>query len=101
MLSGKTITRVSLPHLNANVERIFIQMNIPNTKLRKLMDVSILKAILIGTCGLRHSQKCYNDSEYLTIQKHTEIMDCINCQHIVIPSKMIIKQTDSASCAFV
>lgn len=53
------------------------------------MDVSILKAILIGTCGLRHSQKCYNDFEYLTIQKHTEIMDCINCQHIVIPSKMI------------
>lgn len=35
MLSGKTITRVSLPHLNANVQRIFIQMNILKTKLRK------------------------------------------------------------------
>lgn len=68
----KTIALLSLFHLNANVEEMFIQrnipkeMNIPKTKFRNRMNVSNLKAISIGSCGLRGSQASYHDSEWLS-----------------------------------
>lgn len=45
-LSELALTVLSLPHSNADVERVFSQMNIVKSKLRNRMDISTLKAIL-------------------------------------------------------
>ena len=50
-----------LPHSNAEVERVFSQMNIVKTKLRNRMETKMANAILGIRAGLRRSGKCcYN-----------------------------------------
>lgn len=47
------MTVLSLPHSNADVERVFSQMNVVKSKLRNRMDLSTLKAILCIRYSLR------------------------------------------------
>lgn len=50
-----------LPHANADVERVFSQMNIVKTKLRNRMETKMANAILGIRAGLRRNDKCcYN-----------------------------------------
>ena len=54
------MTVLSLPHSNADVERLFSQVGIVKTKLRNRMRISTLNSILAIKYGLkRHGQCCY------------------------------------------
>lgn len=50
-----------LPHSNAEIERVFSQMNIVKNKLRNRMETKMANAILGIRAGLRRNDKCcYN-----------------------------------------
>ena len=57
-LSHLAISLLSLPHPNAEIERVFSQMNIVKTKLRNRLSVKTLNAILYIRFGLKRSGKC-------------------------------------------
>ncbi|CAG5004977.1 unnamed protein product [Parnassius apollo] len=49
---------ISLPHSNADVERVFSQMSLVKTKLRNRLAVRTLNAILYVRFGLKRAGKC-------------------------------------------
>lgn len=57
-LSSLAISLLSLPHSNADIERVFSQMNIVKTKLRNRLSVKTLNAILYIRFGLKRVGKC-------------------------------------------
>lgn len=58
-LSSVALTVLSLPHSNAEIERVFSQMNIIKTKLRNKMQTDTTNALLHIRYGLkRMSQTC-------------------------------------------
>lgn len=57
-LSQLAISLLSLPHSNAEIERVFSQMNIVKTKLRNRLSVKTLNAILYIRFGLKRAGKC-------------------------------------------
>ncbi|CAG4997779.1 unnamed protein product [Parnassius apollo] len=66
-LASLTISILSLPHSNAEIERVFSQMNIVKTKLRNRMSLHTLNSILHIRYGLKRSGKCchsYNVPEH-------------------------------------
>ena len=59
-LSEFAISILVLPHSNAEVERVFSQMNIVKNKLRNRMETEMANAILAVRAGLkRHGKLCY------------------------------------------
>lgn len=54
------ISVLSLPHSNAEVERLFSQMNIIKSKLRNRLNISSVNAILAVKSGLRRLGKTCN-----------------------------------------
>lgn len=52
------LTVLSLPHSNADVERLFSHMSILKTKLRNKMSNETLRAVLAVKYGLRRVGKC-------------------------------------------
>ncbi|KAK4324650.1 hypothetical protein Pmani_004732 [Petrolisthes manimaculis] len=59
-LSDLALTILSLPHSNANVERVFSHMNIVKSKLRTRLNLKSLNAILTIRYGLRrHGSSCH------------------------------------------
>lgn len=57
-LSQLSISLLSLPHSNAEIERVFSQMNIVKTKLRNRLSIKTLNAILYVRFGLKRAGKC-------------------------------------------
>lgn len=57
-LSQLAISLLSLPHSNAEIERVFSQMNIVKTKLRNRLSIKTLNAILYVRFGLKRAGKC-------------------------------------------
>lgn len=49
---------LSLPHSNADIERVFSQVNLVKTKLRNSLSTSTLNAILYVRFGLKRVNKC-------------------------------------------
>lgn len=60
-ISDLALTVLSLPHSNADVERVFSHMNIVKTKLRNRMSNENLRALLAVKYGLRRVGKCCHD----------------------------------------
>lgn len=54
------ISVLSLPHSNAEVERLFSQMNIVKSKLRNRLNISSVNAVLAVRSGLRRLEKTCN-----------------------------------------
>ena len=52
------------PHSNAQVERIFSQLNVTKSKLRDKLCTSTVNAILHVKYGLRRHGKCFKDYKY-------------------------------------
>lgn len=52
------ISILSLPHSNAEVERLFSQLNIVKSKLRNRLNTTSVSALLTVRCGLRRLEKC-------------------------------------------
>lgn len=60
-LADLALTLLSLPHSNADVERVFSHMNVVKSKLRNRMNLKSLNAILTIRYGLkRHGASCHN-----------------------------------------
>ncbi|KAK4313269.1 hypothetical protein Pmani_015385 [Petrolisthes manimaculis] len=60
-LSDLAITILSLPHSNADVERVFSQMGIVKSKLRNRLAITSLNAVLTIKYGLRrHGKSCHD-----------------------------------------
>lgn len=60
-LADFALSVLVLPHSNAEVERVFSQMNIVKSKLRNRMETKMANAILGIRAGLRRNDKCcYN-----------------------------------------
>lgn len=57
-LASLAISILSLPHSNAEIERVFSQMNVVKTKLRNRMSLHTLNSILYIRYGLKRSGKC-------------------------------------------
>lgn len=57
-LADFAIEILTLPHSNAEVERLFSNMNIVKNKLRNRMQVPMLSAILTIKAGLKRYDKC-------------------------------------------
>ena len=49
---------LSLPHSNAEVERLFSQMNLIKSKLRNKLSTSSVNAVLAIRCGLKRMKSC-------------------------------------------
>lgn len=60
-LAALALTVLTLPHSNADVERIFSHMNIVKSKLRNRLCIKSLNAILTIKYGLRRNEKCCYD----------------------------------------
>ena len=56
-LAAFAISMLVLPHSNAEVERVFSQMNIVKSKLRNRMETQMANAILAIRAGLKRSGK--------------------------------------------
>lgn len=54
---------LSLPHSNAEVERLFSQLNIVKTKLRNRLSTSSVSAIIAVKSGLKRVGKCCHSYE--------------------------------------
>ncbi|CAG4979721.1 unnamed protein product [Parnassius apollo] len=70
-LASLAISILSLPHSNAEIERVFSQMNIVKTKLRNRMSLHTLNSILHIRNGLKRPGKCwhsYNAPEHVLKQ---------------------------------
>ncbi|XP_041974017.1 uncharacterized protein LOC121736556 [Aricia agestis] len=59
-LASLVMSILCLPHSNAEVERVFSQMNVVKTKLRNRMSLTTLNSIMYVRYGLRRSGKCCN-----------------------------------------
>ncbi|CAL4082586.1 unnamed protein product, partial [Meganyctiphanes norvegica] len=60
-LADFSISLLILPHSNAEVERVFSQMNLVKNKLRNRMQAEMANAILAIRAGLkRHGKSCFN-----------------------------------------
>jgi len=60
-LSELAITTLSLPFSNAEVERVFSQMNLIKSKTRNKMGTELLTSLLQIRSGLKkHGQCCHN-----------------------------------------
>lgn len=57
-LSELALSLLVLPHSNAEVERLFSQMNLIKSKLRNRMQLSMLSSILSIRSGLARDNKC-------------------------------------------
>lgn len=62
ILSSKLLT---LPFSNADVERLFSQMNVVKTKVRNRISLQTLSNILTIKYGLRIEGKCCNSNNYI------------------------------------
>ncbi|XP_060662087.1 uncharacterized protein LOC132795409 [Drosophila nasuta] len=62
-LASFALSLLSLPWSNAEVERVFSQMNNGKTKLRNRMAVETLNSILHIRYGLRRANKCCHNYE--------------------------------------
>lgn len=60
-LATFAVSLLSLPHSNAEVERLFSQMNVVKSKLRNRMVLKTLNAILTIRSGLKRMGKCCSD----------------------------------------
>lgn len=60
-LADLALTVLTLPHSNADVERIFSHMNIVKSKLRNRMSIKSLNALLTIRYGLRRNGSCCYD----------------------------------------
>ena len=59
-LAMAAVSVLSLPHSNAEIERVFSQMSVVKTKLRNRMSLQTLNSILYVRYGLKLSgQACY------------------------------------------
>ena len=59
-LSQVAVSVLSLPHSNAEIERVFSQMSVVKNKLRNRMSLQTLNSILYVRYGLRLSgEACY------------------------------------------
>ncbi|XP_045123965.1 uncharacterized protein LOC123511927 [Portunus trituberculatus] len=58
-LSSIALTVLSLPHSNAEIERVFSQMNIIKTKLRNKMQADTTNALLHVRYGLKRMSQTY------------------------------------------
>ncbi|VEN44313.1 unnamed protein product [Callosobruchus maculatus] len=65
-LAEFTLSILSLPHSNAEVERLFSMMNIVKTKLRNRLSLQTLNAILSIRCGMKREGKCCDSYELHT-----------------------------------
>jgi hypothetical protein len=63
-LSLFALKMLSLPHSNADVERVFSVMNTVKTKLRNRLHLRTLNAILNIKYGLKLTQKCCYDYDF-------------------------------------
>lgn len=60
-LADFALSALVLPHSNAEVERVFSQMNIVKNKLRNRMETKMANSLLGIRAGLRRNEKCcYN-----------------------------------------
>lgn len=60
-LSTFVISLLCLPYSNAEVERLFSQMNLIKSKIRNKMNLDLLNAILSIRTGLQRESKCCFD----------------------------------------
>ena len=60
-LADLALTVLTLPHSNADVERIFSHMNIVKSKLRNRLSIKSLNALLTIRYGLRRNGSCCYD----------------------------------------
>lgn len=60
-LNDLALKVLCLPHSNADIERIFSQMNLVKTKLRNKMKLSLLNNILHIRFGVKRTGSCCND----------------------------------------
>ncbi|XP_044595618.1 uncharacterized protein LOC123272703 isoform X2 [Cotesia glomerata] len=63
-LASFAICLLTLPHSNADVERLFSTMNLTKTKQRNRMKPDMLKSILTIRGGLTRESKCCNNYEF-------------------------------------
>jgi hypothetical protein len=57
-LTYTAISMLTLPHSNAEIERLFSQMNVVKNKLRNRLKLPMLNAILTIRSGLKRFNKC-------------------------------------------
>lgn len=57
-LAGFATMLLTLPHSNADIERVFSQVNLVKTKLRNSLSLTTLNAILYVRFGLKRVNKC-------------------------------------------
>ncbi|XP_046867136.1 uncharacterized protein LOC124460436 [Drosophila willistoni] len=94
-LATFVLSLLSLPWSNAEVERVFSQMNIVKSKLRNSMNIDTLNSILHIRYGLRRSNKCCHNFEvppkYLnligtnnsyTLEENMDFIELDNCLSI-------------------
>lgn len=84
-LSDFALSLLVLPHSNAEVERLFSQMNLIKTKLRNRMQLRMLSSILAIRSGLTRQNKCchdYNIDE--KILKNIKSMHTYECNDVEI-----------------
>ncbi|CAN8007314.1 unnamed protein product [Ixodes pacificus] len=62
-LADFALATLVLPWSNAEVERVFSQMNIVKSKLRNRMSTEMMTAILTVRAGLRRENKCFSNYE--------------------------------------
>lgn len=68
---------LTLPHSNAEVERLFSQMNIIKNKLRNKMQVPMLSAILTIRAGLKRYNKCCDTFDIpISVVNKMKSMEC-------------------------
>lgn len=84
-LSDFALSLLVLPYSNAEVERLFSQMNLIKTKLRNRMQLRMLSSILAIRSGLTRQNKCchdYNIDE--KILKNIKSMHKYECNDVEI-----------------
>lgn len=57
-LASGAFKMLSLPHSNAEGERVFSTMNVVNSKLRNRMQLGMISVILTIRYALKRKQKC-------------------------------------------